>query len=73
MAILVFNIVKAPMGWSLFCDGVRLGGIYGSKEAGLEAATVAAAFVLRDGGGVQINAPDDAAPDEIPIVWTRAH
>ena len=72
MAISVYNIVKAPMGWSVFCDGTRLGGVYGSKEAGLEAAAVAAAFVLRDGGGIQINAPDDAAQDEIPIARTKA-
>jgi hypothetical protein len=67
MAVVVYNIVKAPMGWAVFCDGVKLGGIYGSKEAALEATTVAAAFVLRDGGGLQINAPDDAEPDEIPL------
>lgn len=69
MAVIVYNIVKAPMGWAVSCDGVRLGGIYGSKEAALEATTVAAAFVLRDGGGVQINAPDDARADEIPLQW----
>lgn len=69
MAVIVYNIVKAPMGWAVSCDGVRLGGIYGSKEAALEATTVAAAFVLRDGGGVQINGPDDARADEIPLQW----
>ena len=37
MAVIVYNIVKAPMGWAVFCDGVKLGGIYGSKEAALEA------------------------------------
>jgi hypothetical protein len=72
MAVIVYNIVKAPMGWAVFCDGVKLGGIYGSKEAALEATTVAAAFVLRDGGGLQINAPDDAEPDEIPLRWVEA-
>jgi hypothetical protein len=51
MAVIVYNIAKAPMGWAVFCDGIKLGGIYGSKEAALEATTVAAAFVLRDGGG----------------------
>jgi hypothetical protein len=72
MAVIVYNIVKATMGWAVFCDGVKLGGIYGSKEAALEATTVAAAFVLRDGGGLQINAPDDAEPDEIPLRWVEA-
>jgi hypothetical protein len=72
MAVIVYNIVKAPMGWAVFCDGVKLGGIYGSKEAALEATTIAAAFVLRDGGGLQINAPDDAEPDEIPLRWVEA-
>ena len=72
MAVIIYNIVKAPMGWAVFCDSVKLGGIYGSKEAALEATTVAAAFVLRDGGGLQINAPDDAEPDEIPLRWVEA-
>jgi hypothetical protein len=72
MAVTVYNIVKAPMGWAVLCDGVKLGGIYGSKEAALEATTVAAAFVFRDGGGLQINAPDDAEPDEIPLKWIEA-
>jgi hypothetical protein len=72
MAVVVYNIVKAPMGWAVACDGIKLAGIYGSKEAALEATTVAAAFVLRDGGGVQINAPDDAGPDEIPLKWIEA-
>ncbi|MEA2869999.1 MAG: hypothetical protein QOE39_4714, partial [Bradyrhizobium sp.] len=24
----IYNIVKAPMGWSIFCDGVKIGGVY---------------------------------------------
>ena len=72
MAVIVYNISKAPMGWAVLCDGVKLGGIYGSKEAALEATTIAAAFVLREGGGVQITAPDDAEPDEIPLKWIEA-
>ena len=32
----VYNIVKEPLGWSIFCDGVKSGGTYGSKEAALE-------------------------------------
>ena len=62
MAVLVYNVVKAPVGWVLFLDGVRVGGVYGSKEAALEAATVAAAFAVRDGDGVQINIPSGAGP-----------
>jgi hypothetical protein len=50
----VYNIVKEPLGWSIFCDGVKSGGTYGSKEAALEAA---AALAVRDGAGVQINVP----------------
>jgi hypothetical protein len=53
----VYNIVKAPMGWSIFCDGMRIGGLYGSKEAALEAAAVGASLAVRDGAGVQINVP----------------
>jgi hypothetical protein len=54
----VYNIVKAPMGWSIFCDGMRIGGIYGSKEAALEAAAVGASLAVRDGAGIQINVPE---------------
>jgi|HubBroStandDraft_5_1064220.scaffolds.fasta_scaffold1503982_2 hypothetical protein len=72
MAVVVYNIIKAPMGWAVVCDGVKLGGIYGSKEAALEATTVAASFALRDGAGLQINAPDEAGPDEIPLRWIEA-
>jgi hypothetical protein len=53
----VYNIVKEPLGWSIFCDGLKSGGAYGSKEAALEAAAVAAALALRDGVGIQINVP----------------
>jgi hypothetical protein len=45
------------LGWLIYSDGVKLGGIYGSKEAAFEAATVAAMFAVRDGAGVQINVP----------------
>jgi hypothetical protein len=44
----------------LFLDGARVGGVYGTKEAAFEAAMVAAPFAVRDGDGVQINAPSDA-------------
>jgi hypothetical protein len=56
----IYNIVKAPLGWLVFCDGVQTGGIYGSKEAALEAAAVAAALGVRDGAGIQINVPSAA-------------
>ena len=61
----VFNVVKGPIGWSVFCDRVRLGGVYGTKEAALEAATVAASITLRDGYGIQINVPAVAEPNEV--------
>jgi hypothetical protein len=60
MADVVYNVVKAPVGWMLFLDGVRIGGIYGTKEAAFEAAMVAASFAVRDGDGVQVNVPSDA-------------
>jgi hypothetical protein len=56
----IYNIVKAPSGWFVFCDGVKTGGTYGSKEAALEAAAVAAAHAVRDGAGIQINVPSAA-------------
>jgi hypothetical protein len=55
----IYNIVKAPLGWLIYGDGIKLGGVYGSKEAALEAATVAAIFAVRDGAGVQINVPSE--------------
>jgi hypothetical protein len=48
-----------PAGVVIYSDGVKLGGIYGSKEAAFEAATVAAMFAVRDGAGVQINIPSE--------------
>jgi hypothetical protein len=52
----VYNIVKAPIGWSLFCDRDRIGG-YASSEAALEAATAFGANTLREGNCIQINVP----------------
>ncbi|MFL5018889.1 MAG: hypothetical protein ACJ8EW_22365 [Rhizobium sp.] len=60
----VFEIVKAPMGWSVFADNVKIGGVYDSRGAALEAATLAASDTIDDGGGVQINVP--GAEDEKP-------
>jgi hypothetical protein len=52
----VYNVVKAPIGWSLFCDRERIGG-YVSSEAALEAATAFGAKALRKGHSIQINVP----------------
>jgi hypothetical protein len=60
MADVVYNLVKGPAGWVLSLDGVRVGGVYGTKEAAFEAVMVAASFAIRVGDGVQINAPSDA-------------
>jgi hypothetical protein len=66
----VFDIVKAPLGWSIFADNVKIGGIYGSKEAALEAAALAASFAVSEGAGVQINVP--GLPEEKPN-WVVAY
>jgi hypothetical protein len=60
MADLVYNVVKAPVGWVVYLDRVRLGGVYGTKEAAFESAMVAASFAVRDGEGVHICVPSDA-------------
>lgn len=52
----VYNVVKAPIGWSLFCNRERIGG-YASRDAALEAATAFGANALRDGHSIQINVP----------------
>ena len=53
----VCSVVKAPVGWLVLLDGVRLGGVYGSNIEALNAAATAAAFVVKDGDGVQISVP----------------
>ena len=60
----VFEIVKAPLGWSVFADNVKIGGVYDSRGAALEAATLAASHTISDGGCVQINVP--GAEEEKP-------
>ena len=60
----VFEIVKAPLGWSVFADNVKIGGVYDSRSAALEAAALAASDTINDGGGVQINVP--GTEDEKP-------
>ena len=47
------------LGWVVHLDRVRLGGVYGTKEAAFEAAMVAASFAVRDGEGVHISVPSD--------------
>jgi len=60
----VFEIVKAPLGWSVFADNVKIRGVYESRSAALEAAAQAASDTITDGGGVQINVP--GTEDEKP-------
>jgi hypothetical protein len=60
----VFEIVKAPLGWSVYADNVKIGGVYDSRGAALEAAALAASFTVDDGGGVQITVP--GAEEEKP-------
>src|ERR1700737_4918422 len=43
----VYNVVKAPIGWSLFCDRERVGGCV-SREAALEAATAFGAKAVQE-------------------------
>ena len=67
----VYNVVKAPVGWVVFLDRVRVGGVYGTKEAALEAAAVAAASAIHEGQGVQINVPGGAEPNEPDESWPK--
>jgi hypothetical protein len=64
MARSVFEVVKAPLGWSVFADNVKIGGVYDCRASALEAAVLAASYTIEDGGGVQINVP--AAGEEKP-------
>ena len=67
----VYNIVKAPVGWVVFLDRTRIGGVYGTKEAALEAAAVTASSAMRGGQGVQINVPGDDEPNEQDESWPK--
>jgi hypothetical protein len=69
MTISTYNVAKAPLDWSIYCDGVKIGGVFGSKAAAFEAATLAASFAVQAGSGVQINVPDAPGSDEIPSKW----
>ncbi len=55
----VFEVVKAPLGWSVFADNVKIAGVYDSRGAALEAAALAASFAVSDGVAVQINVPGE--------------
>ena len=65
----VFEVVKAPLGWSVFADNVKIGGVYDSRGAALEAAVLAASYTVSDGGGVQINVP---GAEEVKPRWAVA-
>ena len=69
MAHSVCSVLKGPVGWLVLLDGVRVGGVYGSKIEALNAATTAAAFVVEDGGGVQISVPANPDQDDAPDQW----
>lgn len=60
----VFEVVKAPLGWSVFADNVKIAGVYDSRGAALEAAALAASYAVSDGVGVQIIVP--GAEEEKP-------
>ena len=60
----VFEVVKAPLGWTVFADNIKIGGVYDSRGAALEAAALAASSTVSDGAGVQINVP--GAEEERP-------
>ena len=60
----VFEVVKAPLGWTVFADNVKIGGVYDSRGAAQEAAALAASDTVSDGAGVQINVP--GAEEEKP-------
>lgn len=64
----VYNVVKAPIGWSLFCDRERIGS-YVSSEAALEAATAAGAHALREGYSIQINVPGPEQHKAEDLEW----
>jgi hypothetical protein len=64
-----YNVVKAPIGWSLFCNRERIGG-YGSSEEALEAAMAFGTHALREGHGIQINVPG-VAPEIDDIAKSR--
>ena len=67
-----YFILQYRYGWAVYCDGVKVDGVFGSKAAAFEAATVAASFAVQGGSGVQLNVPDTLKSDEIPSEWITA-
>ena len=65
---IVYNVVKAPIGWSLFCNRERIGGYCSSEEA-LEAAMAFGADALRDGHHIQINVPGAEPDSDETVSW----
>ena len=72
MAISKYNIAKAPLSRSIYCDGLKIGAVFGSKAAAFQAASVAASFAVQDCSGFHINVPDELGSDEIPREWIAA-
>jgi hypothetical protein len=70
-----WRATPAPVGWVLFLDDERVGGVHGTKEAAFQAVMVAASFAIRSGDGVPNNAPSEAnmratkKPDPWPKEW----
>ena len=65
----VYNVVRAPIGWSLFRDRIRLGGHVCAEDA-LEAAARAGAVDVREGHGIQINVGDPELNEiDADVTW----
>jgi hypothetical protein len=71
VTISIYNLAKAPMGWVVYCDGVRIGGVFGSKIAAFDAATLNASVAVQGGYGVQLNVPDVRGSDSTQRVDRR--
>src|SRR5262245_42244977 len=52
----VYDVVKAPIGCSLFCNRDRIGGYCWSEEA-LDAGMAFSTRAVREGSGIPVNAP----------------
>ena len=66
----IYNIVKAPVGWCVFCDGVRLGGYLRDERSCLRGRGSGGLIFIRDGQGIQINVPEDPTLEEgQPSKW----
>ena len=60
----VFEIVKAPLGWSVFADNVKIGGVYEFARRRPGSRRIGRILHVTDGGGVQIIVP--GAEEEKP-------